>query len=296
MRKVLVLGGTGMLGHQLCRRLPDQLEVWASLRGDATEYRDHGFFSSITLLGDVTVQDLSSVEQAMDKAHPDVVINAIGIVKQREEAKQAIPSIRVNSLFPHQLADICSARKIRLVQVSTDCIFSGLRGHYTEADIPDPVDLYGRTKLIGELNRSNCLTLRTSIIGWELEGRSSLLEWSASQRGHVIKGYRQAIYTGLSTSVLATLIGDLILTRPDLIGLFHVASEPISKYEILLRLTEALDWDDIQIEPDDQFRCDRSLVGTRFETATGWRAPSWDQMIAGLAEEWPAYKELRSVD
>ncbi len=181
------------------------------------------------------------------------------------------------------------------MQISTDCVFSGLRGNYTEADLPDAVDLYGRTKLLGELNRPNCLTLRTSIVGWELKGRSSLLEWFASQRGSRIKGYRQAIYTGLSTSVLATLIGDLLETRHDLAGLFHVASEPISKYDLLRRLAEVLGWNDISIDPDDQFRCDRSLAGTRFEAVTGWRAPSWEQMIAGLAQEWPMYAELRGL-
>jgi dTDP-4-dehydrorhamnose reductase len=291
--KVLVLGGSGMLGHQLCRRLPRQMEVWASFRGEAANDQYLDFFGSIHAIAGVAVEDLRSVEEALDGVRPAAVVNAVGIVKQRDEANQAIPSIRVNSLFPHQLADLCQARGIRLVQISTDCVFSGLRGHYAESDLPDPVDLYGRTKLIGELNRANCLTLRTSIIGWELKSRSSLLEWFAAQRGRHIKGYRKAIYSGFSTSVLATLIGDLLETRPDVTGLFHVASEPISKCELLQRLGEALGWDDILIDPDDQFHCDRSLIGRRFEAVTGWGAPGWDEMIAGVAAEWPIYAELR---
>jgi dTDP-4-dehydrorhamnose reductase len=170
-------------------------------------------------------------------------------------------------------------------------VFSGLRGRYTEADVPDPVDLYGRTKLLGELNRPNCLTLRTSIIGWQLNTFSSLLSWFSRQRGQRIKGYQQAIYSGFSTQVLAGLIGDLIETRPDLSGLYQVASEPISKYDLLVALRDKLGWDDIHIEPDDNFYCDRSLVGTRFSIATGWKAPDWNEMLSELAEEWPLYQE-----
>ena len=224
-----------------------------------------------------------------------MAINAVGIVKQRDEAKQAIPSIQLNALFPHILADLCDEVGARLIHVSTDCVFSGRRGSYSEADIPDPVDLYGRTKLIGELSRPNCLTIRTSIVGWQLAGGSSLLEWFATQRSSSVKGYRNAIFSGLSTSVLATLIGDLIETRPDVNGLYHVASQPISKHDLLSRIADALDWQDIIIEPEEQFHCDRSLDGARFEAATGWRAPSWDEMIAGLAAEWPTYEELRSI-
>jgi len=282
-----------MLGNKLCQILAQRMDVWATFRTDPEEYRRYPFFSGVHALGGVCTQELGTVEEALDKASPQAVVNAIGIVKQRDEAKQAVPSIQVNSLFPHQLAHLCLARGVRLVQVSTDCVFSGLRGAYTEADLPDAVDLYGRTKLIGELSSHNCLTLRTSIVGWELKGWSSLLEWFASQRGRRIKGYRQAIYTGFSTSVLATLIGDLIETRRDVTGLFHVASQPISKYEILQRLAEALGWNDIIIDADDQFHCDRSLIGTRFEALTGWRGPSWGDMIAGLAAEWPTYADMR---
>jgi dTDP-4-dehydrorhamnose reductase len=288
--RALVLGGSGMLGHRLCRVLSDRMETWATFRENPVKYKLYDFISQECALGGVHAEDIASVRKALETVEPDVVVNCIGIVKQRDEAKQAIPSIQVNALFPHQLADLCLEFDTRLVQISTDCVFSGLRGKYTEADIPDPVDLYGRTKLLGELNRPNCLTLRTSIIGWQLNTFSSLLSWFSQQRGQRIKGYQQAIYSGFSTSVLAGLISDLIETRPDLSGLYQVASEPISKYDLLVALREKLGWDDIQIEPDDNFYCDRSLVGTRFSIATGWKAPAWGEMLEGLAEEWPAYQ------
>ena len=289
--RVLVLGGSSMLGHQLCRVLSDRMETWATFRDDPVRYKQYNFISRERVLGGVNAVDVASVRGALETVVPDAVVNCIGIVKQRDEAKQAIPSIQVNALFPHQLADLCQKHNARLVQISTDCVFSGLRGKYTEADTPDSVDLYGRSKLLGELNRPGCLTLRTSIIGWQLNTFTSLLSWFSRQRGQRIKGYQQAIYSGFSTRVLASLISDLIETRPDLSGLYQVASQPISKYDLLVALRDKLDWDDIEIEPDDNFYCDRSLVGTRFSVATGWKAPDWDEMISGLVEEWPVYQE-----
>jgi dTDP-4-dehydrorhamnose reductase len=181
-----------------------------------------------------------------------------------------------------------------MVHVSTDCVFSGRQGRYTEADIPDPVDLYGRSKLLGEPARRGCLVLRTSIIGWELKNRVGLLEWFAAQRGTTIKGYRNAIYSGLSTTVLANVIGDVLVGYPGLEGLYQVASAPISKYALLAGMREALRWNDITIQPDDNFHCDRSLDGTRFEAATRWKAPGWDSMIDGLAAEWDSYAQWRN--
>jgi dTDP-4-dehydrorhamnose reductase len=153
--------------------------------------------------------------------------------------------------------------------------------------------LYGRSKLLGEIDGEGCLTLRTSIIGWELENRVGLLEWFATQRGRTIDGYRKAIYTGLSTEAMAELVRLLIFEQPGLSGLYHVASAPISKFDLLVALTEQLGWDDIQIRPQDQFQCDRSLIGSRFEKMTGWRPPSWKDMLAGLAAEWPIYEQWR---
>jgi dTDP-4-dehydrorhamnose reductase len=246
------------------------------------------------LIGHFDVLDTAKLCEQLETIRPDAVVNCIGIVKQRDEAKQAVPSIQVNALFPHQLADLCVERGIRVVQISTDCVFSGFRGNYSEIDVPDPVDLYGRTKLLGELNRPGCLTLRTSIIGWQLNTFSSLLSWFALQRNKHIKGYRKAIYSGFSTTVLAQLIGDILQTRPDLNGVYQVSSEPISKFDLLVKLRDMLGWSDIAIEPDDQFFCDRSLSSTRFTTTTGWRSPTWEAMLKGLASEWPYYEELYS--
>lgn len=288
--RLLVLGAGGMLGHRLCRLLRERFEVWGTFRGEPREFKRYNFISQERAIGKIDAHDLSSIRRTLEMVKPDAVINGIGIVKQRDEARQSVPSIHVNALFPHQLADLCAENGVRVLQISTDCVFSGMRGKYTEIDTPDPVDLYGRTKLLGELNRPGTLTLRTSIIGWQLNTNSSLLGWFASQRGLHTKGYRHAIYSGFSTAVLSNLIGDILETRKDLAGLYHVSSSPISKFDLLTRLRDVLGWTDITIDPDDQFYCDRSLIGTRFSATTGWMSPSWDDMIAGLAAEWPIYE------
>lgn len=292
--RILILGATGMLGHRLCQLLPERMDVWATSRTEAPTHPMLRTLAAERMIGHVDVLDTQKLCELLDTIRPDAVVNAVGIVKQRDEAKQAVPSIQINALFPHQLADLCVERGIRVIQISTDCVFSGFRGNYSEIDVPDPVDLYGRTKLLGELNRPGCLTLRTSIIGWQLNTFSSLLSWFATQRNKHIKGYRKAIYSGFSTTVLAQLIGDILQTRPDLHGIYQVASEPISKYDLLVKLRDVLGWSDIIIDPDDQFFCDRSISGTRFSTATGWRPPTWEAMLQGLAAEWPSYEALYS--
>jgi dTDP-4-dehydrorhamnose reductase len=275
-----------MLGHKLCGLLAERAEVWGTFRNAPVQYR---FLPTERQIIHVAVEDLARIKDVLNTVKPEAVVNAVGIVKQRDEATQAILSIQVNALFPHQLADLCIERGIRLIQFSTDCVFSGSRGNYTELDIPDPVDLYGRSKLLGEVNRRGTLTLRTSTIGWQLNSFTSLLSWFALQRGKRIKGYCKAIYSGISTAVLSKLIGDLLFNHPDLTGIFQVASEPISKYEILFQLRELLNWNDIVINPDEAFYCNRSLSYDHFSASTGWHAPKWQSMLEGIAAEWPEY-------
>jgi len=293
--RVLVLGGEGMLGHQVCRRLGERFEVWATYRDDPRPWTQYGNVAAERALGGVDATELATVEACLARVGPDTVLNCIGIVKQRDEAKMAVPSIRVNSLFPHLLADLCAVGDARLIHVSTDCVFSGARGSYTEDDIPDPVDLYGRSKLLGEVDRDGALTLRTSIIGWEVMGNASLLEWFAAQRNRTISGYRRVIYSGLSTAALADVMAYVLEAQPRLSGLYHVAGRPLSKYELLTRLRDALGWTDVHVEADDHECSDRSLSAARFIAATGWQPPAWDGMIAGLAAEWPTYRGWRGL-
>lgn len=285
--RVLVLGGTGMLGHKLCQVLGPMFETFATFRSSPP--RISGVFDQIEAVDGVDANDLGTVFSAIRRVNPDYVINAIGVVKQREQAKQAIPSIRLNSLLPHEVAGACRGTSARLIQLSTDCVFSGARGQYTEADIPDPVDLYGRSKLLGEVDDGLALTLRTSIIGREIGAGLGLVEWFLSQAGERIRGYANAIYSGVTTDALSHIIA-AIISRGSLHGIWHVSSEPIAKYDLLVRLNDAFDTHTV-IERDEDFHCDRSLVSDRFYRETGLARPGWEDMIHDLAEDPTPYRD-----
>lgn len=294
--RVLILGGEGMLGHKVFQVLSRRFEMFATFHDPAGLWMRYPVYEQIDrgrTLGGVDALNFDSVVRAVALVRPEVVINCIGIIKQIKEAKDPIISIALNSLFPHRLADLCAAAGARMFHMSTDCVFSGQKGHYTEADLPDPEDLYGRTKLLGEVDRPGCLTIRTSILGRDFAKDSALLEWFLSQRGKRIRGYTRAIYTGFPTQVLARIMGDLIAGYPDLSGLYQVASAPISKYDLLVRIRDAIKFD-VEIAPDADFANDRSLDASRFIAATGYRIPSWDEMIAELAGDETPYDEWRA--
>ena len=282
--RILILGGDGMLGHQLLKSYLNQHEVFITLHNDQSKYESCNFFNSNNSLYEVEASNKSQIKKIFSNLKPDVVINCIGIVKQRKEAEDAIKSIKINALLPHQLSLLCLENNSRLIQISTDCVFSGEKGNYSEDDVPDATDLYGKTKLLGEISAPHSVTIRTSIIGLELSRKQGLIEWFLTQKG-TIKGYDNAIFTGFTTLELASIIESLITQHTDLSGLWHVSSNPISKYQLLCNLAKKLNRQDIEIIKDEEFRCDRSLNGSKFISATGYTPPSWDKMLDTLADQ-----------
>ncbi len=290
--RVLILGGGGMLGHKLSQLYSQKFETWVTVRTGFRDYERFRLFDEKRTLGGVDAFDFATVERAFELAQPDVVINAVGVIKQLQTAKDPITALTINSLLPHRLAALCRASGARLITLSTDCIFNGRRGMYTEDDISDAEDLYGRTKYLGEATGDSCLTLRTSIIGRELGTAHSLVEWFLQNRGGKIKGFTQAIYTGFPTIIMAEIIADVMLRHPNLSGLHHVSSEPIDKYELLCLIRDAYGIE-IQIEPDADFKIDRSLDSARFREATGFRPLAWPEMIRAMAADPTPYDEWR---
>ena len=282
--RILILGGAGMLGHQLWRQLHRDHEVWVTLRKPFFHYSAFALFEQERAISGVDVTNPDALIGALRVARPEVVVNCIGIIKQLKEAKNPLLSLTVNAVLPHQLAQLCAVAGARLVHISTDCVFSGKKGNYNEEDVSDAEDLYGRTKFLGEVHESHCLTLRTSIIGRELETRSGLIEWFLSQRGNRIKGFRKAIYTGFTTHELARVIENVLLLHKDLGGLWQVSSNPINKYDLLSIAKPAFGWEG-EIVPDDTFVCDRSLDSTKFRKKTGYQPPSWQDMIEEMAQK-----------
>lgn len=279
-----------MLGHKLCQTIGSRRDVWATIRDGAGPARVPGL-DPVRLIRGVRAEQFDTVVRAVAAARPDVVVNCIGVVKQRGEAKDPLVSLTVNSLFPHRLAALCGAAGARLIHLSTDCVFSGRSGAYSETDAPDATDLYGRSKQLGEVGAPGCLTMRTSMIGRELTTSQGLIEWLLAQRGRA-PGYTHAIFSGLTTLELSRVILNVIDSHPGLSGVYHVASAAINKYDLLVLLNLALNLG-LTIEPDSSVRIDRSLDGRRFAGETGYVAPTWPDMIAGLAADDTPYETWR---
>ena len=280
--KILVLGASGMLGNAMLRVMSAQ-EAWSvfgTVRGANPAL--HAAAPRAVLIPGIHADQPDSLLAAFAQARPDVVINCVGLVKQLSNAEDPLVAVPINTLLPHRLARICEVAGARLVHVSTDCVFSGKQGSYTELDQADAQDVYGRSKLLGEVDYPHAVTLRTSIIGHEMGSAHGLIDWFLSQQARV-KGYTEAVFSGLPTCELARVVRDFVIPHASLRGVYHVAAEPISKHD-LLQIVNREYGKNIQIEPDDQVKINRSLNASRFREATGYVAPAWPDLIAQMRE------------
>lgn len=279
--KVAIIGCSGMLGSTAFRLLDTLFpgEVYATARSaSAAGYLEPRLAARVT--SGIDVENVDSLVKFFSQVRPTVVVNCVGVVKQLASANDPLVSIPINAIFPHRLARLCEIAGARLIHISTDCIFTGRKGNYNESDTPDAEDLYGRSKLLGEVDYPNAVTLRTSIIGPEVGGKNGLVEWFLSQRGEV-QGYRKAIFSGLTTDALARLIAAHVIPNHLLRGVYHVSADPISKYD-LLKLVKDVYGVDTAIQPTDSVALDRSLDSSRFRKATGYKPPSWRELIVDM--------------
>jgi dTDP-4-dehydrorhamnose reductase len=281
-RSVLILGASGMLGHTLMRELDrsEDQEVFGTVRSvhqNVDKFPNH---MTERIFSGIDATNMNAVIDLLAHLKPEVVVNCIGVIKQDPAISDAVNTIALNALFPHLLDRECARIGTRLIHISTDCVFSGKTGGYIETDNPDPTDFYGRSKLLGEVTSPSSLTLRTSIIGHELGSTRSLLDWFLNQSG-AVKGFTRAIYSGITTTEFADLLTSVIFRRTDLVGLLHVASTPISKYELLSVIANEYKWTG-QLVAFDEYVCDRSLSADALFATTGYRPPSWRQMIVEM--------------
>ena len=281
--KVLVFGVTGMLGNAMFRYLSTDLDliVYGTARGESAR-KYFPVDQSNYLITGIDVENHNSLVKVFAIVRPDIVINCVGVVKQLTDANDPLIVVPINTLLPHRLAALCNATSARLVHISTDCVFSGSKGNYLESDFPDACDLYGRTKLLGEVDYPHAITLRTSIIGHELAGHRSLVGWFLAQQNSV-KGFTKAIFSGLPTVELSRIVHDFVLPRPSLRGLYHIASKPINKFELLKNISITYK-NSIEIIPDESLVIDRSLNAKRFTDETGYVAPDWPDLIQRMYE------------
>lgn len=286
--KILIFGAGGMLGHKLVQVLSQSFDVWATFHSDFDKYRKYSIFAPERIFENVDVENPASYFEIVRKLKPDVVINAVGIIKQLPDSKDVVKTLTVNSIFPHKLAEIAEETGSRLITFSTDCVFDGQKGNYKETDTPNAYDVYGKSKNLGEITEKNCLTIRMSIIGRELFTKKSLIEWFLSNQGGKVEGFTNAIYTGFPTIILSEIIEDIISNHKNLNGLYHISSEPISKFDLLGLVREKYNID-VEIEPFADFQIDRSLNSEKFRQETGFKPLSWEKMIEKMAEDSTLY-------
>lgn len=292
-KKILIAGGTGMLGHKLIQVFGDLgFDVYATTRGSEKALEKYGLLDAERVFSGVDVDDFQNFEDVLRHLRPDAVINSVGVIKQLPEAEDFDVTLGINSIFPQRTARVAEKYAFKFINISTDCVFSGKKGNYIEEDISDAEDLYGKSKFLGEVAGRNCLTLRTSIIGRELQTSHSLLEWFLSRDGHHVRGYTNAVYTGFPTRTLGEIIAGIIENQPGLEGVYHVSSDPISKYDLLVLIREKFGLD-IEIEPFADFYMDRSLDSSKFRKITGFKPSSWDEMIRKMAADQTPYEKWR---
>jgi len=287
--RALVVGGTGMLGHRAALAFAQAggFEVHVTVRRPVP--------APFIAAGAVYQEGIdlgggsAAVGRLLRELAPDIVVNAIGAVKQKDLDAAPDETMFLNGALPHLLALLNPNRAGRVLHISTDCVFSGTRGGYKESDVPDAEDLYGRSKAVGEMAYGRHLTLRTSIIGFELAGHLGLISWLFSQpRGTRVHGFRHAIYSGLTTGVLCRAMVAFARDPNAPTGLWHIASERIDKCTLLQRLNDAFDLG-LEVTPDDKVRIDRSLDDSRIRACTGTVRPSWDELILDLKHDWAAW-------
>lgn len=276
--KVLVIGASGMIGNTVLRVLSEKSDwqVFGTIRNESVK---RFFSSSISerLIAGIDVEYQDALIKVLERIRPDVVVNCAGLTKHKPEADDPLVSIPINTLMPHRLAGLCKLIGARLIHVSTDCVFSGEKGGYIENDFADARDVYGKSKALGEVCYPHTISLRTSTIGHELQSQYGLLDWFLSQEGRC-KGYTRAIFSGLPTVIFAQVVRDVVIPRPELSGLYHVAAKPIAKFDLLKLIADAYG-KSIDIIPDDKLTIDRSLNAERFQSATAYLAPEWPELI-----------------
>lgn len=275
--KVLVIGATGMLGYSIFANLSElsNLDVYGTVR--SVNSLESFFPSSDKLIPNVDVKDFETLERAISAVKPNVVINCIGLIKQHDVSKQHVDAIEINALLPHKIAQLCDSIQARLVHFSTDCVFDGKTGNYSESDLPTATDLYGKSKCLGEVDYGQHITLRTSIIGHELKSSVSLVDWFLSQEGSV-RGFSKAVFSGLPTAYVAKVLADYVLPNPSLSGLYQLSVDPIDKYSLLSKVADVYN-KQIEIERFEDFEIDRSLNSTKFREETGFVPPNWDELV-----------------
>ena len=291
--KIAVIGATGMLGHRIFSSLSENHDVYGIVRTDNKNLYQFPNIKEENVFDNIDILDFKKLEETLIAISPELVINGVGIIKQVDQSKEYITSIEVNSLFPHQLGKLCAKLNARMIHFSTDCVFNGEKGNYSEEDDPNANDLYGKSKHLGEVDYlENVLTLRTSLIGREVNPKGSLIDWFLSQEGKEVKGFSNAIFSGFPTLTISKIIDQYIIPNKQLYGVMNLACEPVDKYDLLNQVKELFKAN-IKIKRFEDFKIDRSLNGKKFNEMTGLTPLPWKELVKDLAIDNDIYCKIR---
>lgn len=297
VHKILILGASGMLGHQMWRKLnrwseTSRAQVFGTVRKNKDHYKKLGLPQTQNLIDGVDVADFKKLNLLLDEVKPTVVINCVGLTLRKKDLGDIEKCYHLNAMLPQFVGQWCNTHKAKLFHFSTDCVFDGKKGAaYAESDLPTAFDHYGISKYLGEAQTGVNLTMRLSIVGRELENRTELFEWIFAQANGSANGFSSAKYTGLTTGFVANEVIRVLENYPELSGLYQVSSEVITKYEIMDKLNKKFNLG-IQIEKNGDYVVDKSLDCSRYQKATGFVQPSWNQMIDDLYLDREFYENL----
>jgi len=245
--KIAILGSTGLLGNTVAKHFLSntKYEVVCTHRNEKVKVKDDSVYF------DALEPNFSFLDKC------DYVINCIGIIKpfMKEDLTN---NIYINAIFPRKLSDYCESKKVKLIHITTDCVFSGKDGNYSESSLHDCLDEYGKSKSLGEPN--NCMVIRTSIIGEEIHKNASLISWAKSMRGKEVNGFLNHLWNGITTKRYAEICEEIIKNNLFEIGLFHIYSNYLSKFELLHLINKKFD---LQLKINQHFdniSIDRRLI------------------------------------
>ncbi len=289
--KILVVGAGGMIGHKMVQSLtPDFSETYGTIRRPFADYQKFSVFAANRIFDGVDVLNFSNLEKILNDLKPSVILNCVGVTLRKPEIQDLHHCLELNSFLPHRLKCWAAQNGARVVHFSTDCVFDGADGDYSEYSQPTAKDNYGRTKYLGEIADSpHCLTLRGSMIGRELFGKTELLEWTLAQRGKAVKGFGRVIYSGTTTVEMGRLVRSLLGRATFLSGIFQVSSTPISKYALLEKINKFYRLE-LNLTEDCNYVSNKVLLSTKLKAATGFVCPSWDEMIEKLVADRTIYE------
>ena len=281
--KIIILGASGLIGHTLFQKLSERFDcVYGILHSSKEKYKKFGIFENDKVIDKIDVLTFNELEKIFQTVDPDVVLNCVGVTKRKDEIKDIEKVLLVNAVFPHKLANWAKKNKKRVIHFSTDCVFNGKEGNYTEESVTTGEDIYGKSKALGEIKYKHTLTIRSSFIGQELSGKTELLEWFLSQSKSV-KGFRKSLYSGVSTIFMSKIVCDIIEFFPNLSGLYQLATQvPISKYELICIANDYFN-KNIEIIPEDLFETKPTLVGDKLQEIMKFDVPSWNEMMEELS-------------